>query len=101
MTFSIWDPARRDYAYHEGPDTAGNPEATHLSGGHVGLSPYRAAWPLPAGTRPAGRGAVPRGVIATSSSFALAGLGDIPNGVKSLIVVGVGWYVCWWMLRDR
>ncbi len=97
MIFSVWDPARRDYAYHEGPDTAGNPEASHLSAGVVGISPYRAAWPMPAGTRPVGRGVVPKGVLATSESF--AGLGDIPNGAKSLIVVAIGAFIAWRWLR--
>lgn len=99
MIFSVWDPARRDYAYHEGPDTAGNPVAKHLSGGGgVGKAPYASAWPLPSDARLVGRGPTPRGVIAEPAS--LMGLSGIPNGAKSLIVVGLGWFFVWRWLRD-
>lgn len=97
MIYSVWQPARRDYDYYEGPDTVGTPEASHLSKAGVGMSPYRAAWPLPASARLVGRGAAPRGTIANTG--AVSALGDIPNGVKSIIVVAIGGFLVWRWLR--
>lgn len=96
MTYSVWQPARRDYDYYEGPDAAGTPEASHLSSSGVGVSPYKAAWPLPPGSRLVGRGAAPRGMIADTNRGAL---GDIPNGVKSIAIVAIGGFLIWRWLR--
>ena len=78
MIFSVYDPDRKVYTYYEGP----GPKGTHAGSprprgrSDLGSSPEEAAWSLPASARKVGDGPMPKGRIASASSFGL-GLGAL------------------------
>lgn len=69
MIYSVWNPDGRRYDYfQDGAPASDSPQPNHLhsrGGDEVGIASTRAAWPLPAGTKPAGSGPEPRGMLAS------------------------------------
>lgn len=96
-TYSVWNYATRRYDYYVAPGGSG----THAgsppvrSSSSLGAAPEQAAWPLPAGAKPVGSGALPKGRIAvkTVGGIALAGV-DLSDPV-AIGAIGVLAYVIW------
>ena len=96
MMYSVWDHAARIYHYYETPDSSAAtsaPKPAHLRSAHkLGLSPERAAWPLPSDAKPVGRGKYPKGMIASKHNA----LGFIPldfTPMNMLVLGGLGWLI--------
>lgn len=88
MIYSVWNQGALAYDYYETPEPNGKvnaPMPQHLRQTKLGLTAKQAAWPLPAGAVPRGRGAMPEGRIASIGGEAL---GDIELGKAGLIVLG-------------
>ena len=90
MMYSVWDHAARTYHYYKTSERNGStsaPKPAHLrSAGKLGLSPERAAWPLPSDAKLVGSGKYPKGMIASRQSS----LGFIPIDLSpvNLLVLG-------------
>lgn len=106
MIYSVWNQAALVYNYYEGPaaaDKANAPTPRHLHETKLGMTVAQASWPLPAGARLVGSGAVARGRVASAPGAALSGFFD-PIGMLGTIItspllmvgvaVGVG-YIIW------
>lgn len=96
MMYSVWDHAQRQYDYYRTPETSAAtsaPKPAHLRTAALGISPERAAWPLPSNAHPVGHGKYPKGFIAGNSGG--ASLGFIPDMTLSNVVLlgAVGWMV--------
>lgn len=106
MLFSVWNVPRRMYDYYESTGTvmpmSGPPAATHLRRPALGVSPERAAWPLPADARLVGHGPYARGAVASSGSASMDGaLGGVFDGVPTWGWVAAGIGVLFYLGRRR
>lgn len=91
MIYSVWDPRRQLYVYHQtaGVDTE-SPVPTHLTSRDPrGLTPEEASWPLPPGTAPVGAGPQARGMIATSRASGGLALAGVDMSTNWLVLVGL------------
>lgn len=102
MVYSVWNPGTRLYDYYATGEVNRDvhaPTPRHIrQSSQLGATVESAAWRLPAGARPAGRGALPRGRIAVSGGGAL-GFFDIID--LPLPVLLVGGYVAWRMFGGK
>lgn len=96
MMYSVWDHAARTYHYYQTPEHNGAtsaPKPAHLrSANKLGLSPERAAWPLPSDAKLVGSGKYPKGMIASRESS----LGIIPidlTPVNMVVLGGLGYLI--------
>lgn len=95
MMYSVWDHGARVYHYYQTPDrnaATSAPKPAHLRSSVLGLSPERAAWPLPEGARKVGTGKYPKGMIASRHSE----LGFIPldfTPMNMLVLGAVGFWL--------
>lgn len=98
MIYSIWDQAKRRYDYFEAPGAVDRetsaPRPGHLRDQALGVSPERAAWPLPAGARPVGSGNYARGMIASRESGGMS-LGFFEVTPTNMVLWGVIGYLAW------
>lgn len=98
MIYSLYSYDRREYDYYDAPGPAGThagaPPRPLIASGTV--SPEAGAWKLPMGAKKIGRGALPKGRIASSSSG--LGLGDLSESMSLPIVLGVA-YLAWRFFR--
>lgn len=96
--YSVWDHAARVYNYYRTPDTSAatsSPKPAHLRSATLGLSPEKAAWPLPSNARLVGKGKYPKGHIASKHGGGV-GLGFLPDLTPTNIMVIGGLAYVWW-----
>jgi len=89
--YSEWDHAQRRYNYYRSPDSdaaTSAPKPAHLRSAALGLSPEKAAWPLPSNARLVGTGKYPKGFIASKQSSNGLGIDLSPRSPTGIIVYG-------------
>ncbi len=98
MTYSVWNQGTGLFDYYA--TAAAQREVNveppaHLRGGRqLGSTPEEAAWPLPAGAKRTGQGALARGRIATRHRAGLAGF-DVDPGLFKLGLLGLSAWFVW------
>ena len=93
MIYSVWNQGAKLYDYFETPEVAAKANAPKPSMpvAKIGVTPECAAWPLPAGAKPVGKGPLPRGRIASPAGHR----GLTPFGYA--VLGGLGWATYRWL----
>lgn len=98
MNYSVWNQGagRFDYYATAKAQREVNTEPPgHLRGGRqLGSTPEEAAWPLPAGAKRIGQGAMARGRIASRGRRSLGGV-DVDPGMLKIGMLGLSAYLVW------
>lgn len=95
MTISVW--RNGAYDYYEASGQGEDPPVPHHLTNSRWLSPDEAAWNLPFGAKPTGRGALPKGMIASPGGLPL---GDFDlSDTKTLVIGGIALLGLLWFLN--
>jgi hypothetical protein len=101
VIYSVYSYDRREYDYYDAP----GPGGTHASAPPkaparhaTGATPEGATWHLPFGAKKVGKGALPKGRIATTGVH-LGGLGDLGIDMPRAVVIAGIAVLAWRYLR--
>jgi hypothetical protein len=105
MRYSVWNQSTGLFDYFEGgreQDKLNAPKPGHIGPRNLGSTIDQAAWPLPAGARKIGSGAVAVGRVARSGgSSGMSGLGDIFDSPTKIAIFAAFMYVAWRLDKSR